>query len=135
MKRVVKQILNSKTTIEGAGVRLKRVFGYSELPLFDPFLLLDHFGSENPEDCVSARENIVRNLSFCNRLEYRSTSKGEKVLRLCVNWDCIKTFFSELHSVKLAVKSICFHKFCVSAFFHCFAFFNDYDFITEAYGG
>jgi redox-sensitive bicupin YhaK (pirin superfamily) len=50
MKRTVQQILKSKATIEGAGVRLKRVFGYNEVPLFDPFLLLDHFGSENPED-------------------------------------------------------------------------------------
>jgi redox-sensitive bicupin YhaK (pirin superfamily) len=50
MKRTVKQILKSKATIEGAGVRLKRVFGYNEVPLFDPFLLLDHFGSENPQD-------------------------------------------------------------------------------------
>jgi redox-sensitive bicupin YhaK (pirin superfamily) len=52
MKRTIKQILNSKVTMEGAGVRLKRVFGYYEVPLFDPFLLLDHFGSENPEDYV-----------------------------------------------------------------------------------
>ena len=50
MKRIVKQILKSKSTIEGAGVKLKRVFGYNEVSLFDPFLLLDHFGSENPDD-------------------------------------------------------------------------------------
>jgi redox-sensitive bicupin YhaK (pirin superfamily) len=36
--------------MEGAGVRLKRVFGYNETDLMDPFLLLDHFGSDNPED-------------------------------------------------------------------------------------
>jgi redox-sensitive bicupin YhaK (pirin superfamily) len=52
MKRNVKQTLKSKATIEGAGVRLKRVFGYNEVPLFDPFLLLDNFGSENPEDYI-----------------------------------------------------------------------------------
>ncbi len=38
--------------MEGAGVRLRRVFGYHELPLFDPFLLLDNFGSKNPEDYI-----------------------------------------------------------------------------------
>jgi redox-sensitive bicupin YhaK (pirin superfamily) len=38
--------------LEGAGVRLKRVFGYKETDLMDPFLLLDHFGSENPEDYI-----------------------------------------------------------------------------------
>ena len=52
MKRAIKQVLKSKVTIEGAGVRLKRVFGYNEVPLFDPFLLLDHFGSEDPEDYI-----------------------------------------------------------------------------------
>jgi redox-sensitive bicupin YhaK (pirin superfamily) len=52
MKRAIKQLLKSKVTIEGAGVRLKRVFGYNEVPLFDPFLLLDHFGSEDPEDYI-----------------------------------------------------------------------------------
>lgn len=52
MERMVRQILKSRLTLEGAGVRLKRVFGYNEVPLFDPFLLLDHFGSENPEDYI-----------------------------------------------------------------------------------
>jgi quercetin 2,3-dioxygenase len=47
---MVKQVLRSRATIEGAGVKLKRVFGSFEVPLFDPFLLLDHFGSNNPSD-------------------------------------------------------------------------------------
>jgi len=42
MRRITR-ILSSKSTLEGAGVKLKRVFGYDEVPLFDPFLLLDHF--------------------------------------------------------------------------------------------
>ena len=41
--------MKGKPTIEGAGVHLKRVFGYSEVPLFDPFLLLDDFRSDEPE--------------------------------------------------------------------------------------
>jgi quercetin 2,3-dioxygenase len=52
MNRTVRRILESKATIEGAGVKLKRVFGYNEVPLFDPFLLLDHFGSEDPQDYI-----------------------------------------------------------------------------------
>jgi len=47
------KILRSKPTLEGAGVSLKRVFGYYETPLFDPFLLLDHFGSDNPKDYMA----------------------------------------------------------------------------------
>jgi redox-sensitive bicupin YhaK (pirin superfamily) len=40
-------------TMEGAGVRLRRSFGNGEVPLFDPFLLLDNFGSSNPEDYLA----------------------------------------------------------------------------------
>jgi redox-sensitive bicupin YhaK (pirin superfamily) len=40
-------------TLEGAGVRLRRSFGNREVPLFDPFLLLDNFGSSNPEDYLA----------------------------------------------------------------------------------
>lgn len=36
--------------MEGAGVRLNRVFGHNDIPDFDPFLLLDDFRSDNPED-------------------------------------------------------------------------------------
>lgn len=51
--RKINQILKSKPTLEGAGVRLRRVFGYYEKPLLDPFLLLDHFGSDDPEDYLA----------------------------------------------------------------------------------
>ncbi len=47
--RKIRKVLKSKPTIEGAGVHLKRVFGFSEVPMFDPFLLLDDFRSDNPE--------------------------------------------------------------------------------------
>lgn len=47
--RKILKVLKSKPTIEGAGVHLKRVFGFSEVPLFDPFLLLDDFRSDNPD--------------------------------------------------------------------------------------
>jgi redox-sensitive bicupin YhaK (pirin superfamily) len=47
--RSIKMIFESRPTIEGAGVHLKRVFGNSEVPLFDPFLMLDDFRSHNPD--------------------------------------------------------------------------------------
>src|SRR5487761_539298 len=40
-------------TLEGAGVRLRRMFGNGQVPLFDPFLLLDNFGSSNPADYLA----------------------------------------------------------------------------------
>lgn len=52
MERRIDRIFKSRVTMEGAGVKLKRVFGYNEVPLFDPFLLLDHFGSRDPEDYI-----------------------------------------------------------------------------------
>ena len=51
--RKISQTLKSKPTLEGAGVHLKRVFGYSEMPTFDPFLLMDDFHSSNPDDYLA----------------------------------------------------------------------------------
>ncbi|UCH80147.1 MAG: pirin family protein [Nitrospiraceae bacterium] len=50
--RKIKQISKSVPTIEGAGVHLKRAFGNNDAPLLDPFLLLDDFHSENPDDYI-----------------------------------------------------------------------------------
>jgi redox-sensitive bicupin YhaK (pirin superfamily) len=47
--RKIAKVLKSKPTIEGAGVHLKRAFGYSQVPQFDPFLMLDDFRSGNPD--------------------------------------------------------------------------------------
>jgi redox-sensitive bicupin YhaK (pirin superfamily) len=44
----IQKVIRSRPTIEGAGVYLKRAFGFSEMPLFDPFLLLDDFRSNDP---------------------------------------------------------------------------------------
>src|SRR5512136_162516 len=46
--RKIKKIWKSRPTIEGAGVHLKRAFGYDQVPQLDPFLLLDDFRSDNP---------------------------------------------------------------------------------------
>lgn len=47
--RKILKVLKSRRTIEGAGVHLRRAFGNSEVPLFDPFLLLDDFRSDDPD--------------------------------------------------------------------------------------
>ncbi|MBP1624984.1 MAG: Pirin domain protein, partial [Acidobacteria bacterium] len=41
--RKIRKIFKSQPTIEGAGVHLRRAFGFDEVPLFDPFLMLDDF--------------------------------------------------------------------------------------------
>ena len=48
----MQRILERQPTIEGAGVRLKRVLGNDNNSTLDPFLLLDHFGSDNPKDYI-----------------------------------------------------------------------------------
>lgn len=50
--RKIKKVLTSKHTLEGAGVHLKRVFGYHEIPLFDPFLMMDDFRSDYPDKYI-----------------------------------------------------------------------------------
>ncbi|HOL42350.1 MAG TPA: pirin family protein, partial [Methanospirillum sp.] len=50
LNQPVKEILIARETIEGAGVRLHRAFGYHEIPRFDPFLMLDDFRGDNPAD-------------------------------------------------------------------------------------
>ncbi len=47
--RPVKRIVSSKPTIEGAGVHLRRAFGFGETSEFDPFLLLDDFRNDRPD--------------------------------------------------------------------------------------
>jgi quercetin 2,3-dioxygenase len=51
--RPIKRVLTAKDTIEGAGVRLKRAFGFGDTSDFDPFLLFDDFRNERPEDFLA----------------------------------------------------------------------------------
>jgi redox-sensitive bicupin YhaK (pirin superfamily) len=46
----VKGIFHAKPHVEGAGVKLQRAFGFGDTTDFDPFLLLDDFRNENPDD-------------------------------------------------------------------------------------
>jgi redox-sensitive bicupin YhaK (pirin superfamily) len=46
----VKRIVQAKPTVEGAGVKLRRAFGFGDTGEFDPFLLLDDFRNDRPDD-------------------------------------------------------------------------------------
>jgi redox-sensitive bicupin YhaK (pirin superfamily) len=48
MNRKIRKVSKSKPTLEGAGVHLKRAIGFDDPYLFDPFLLLDDFRSDDP---------------------------------------------------------------------------------------
>jgi redox-sensitive bicupin YhaK (pirin superfamily) len=49
----IKRVSKSQPTVEGAGVHLKRAFGFRDVPRLDPFLLLDDFHSDNPADYLA----------------------------------------------------------------------------------
>lgn len=51
--RPIKQVTQAQPAIEGAGVRLRRAFGFGNTSDFDPFLLLDDFRNENPDDYLA----------------------------------------------------------------------------------
>ena len=51
--RPVKRLVKSKPTLEGAGVHLRRAFGFGNTSDFDPFLLLDDFRNDVPEDYLA----------------------------------------------------------------------------------
>ena len=51
--RPVKSVRPTKATIEGAGVRLQRAFGFGDTTEFDPFLLFDDFRNDNPDDFLA----------------------------------------------------------------------------------
>ncbi len=51
--RPVKKLIKSKPTLEGAGVHLRRAFGFGNTSDFDPFLLLDDFRNDVPDDYLA----------------------------------------------------------------------------------
>jgi quercetin 2,3-dioxygenase len=51
--RPIKRVIQSRPTLEGAGVKLRRAFGFGDTTEFDPFLLLDDFRNDNPDDYLA----------------------------------------------------------------------------------
>ena len=56
--RPVKRLIKSKPTLEGAGVHLRRAFGFGNTTDFDPFLLLDDFRNDVPADYLAGFPGI-----------------------------------------------------------------------------
>ncbi len=52
-RRGVEQIIRGRPATDGAGVRLTRVIGTSQLDHLDPFLLFDVFESDDPDDYIA----------------------------------------------------------------------------------
>jgi redox-sensitive bicupin YhaK (pirin superfamily) len=52
-KREIVSVIEPQPVVEGAGVKLKRSIATQTLNYVDPFLLFDHFGSDNPDDYLA----------------------------------------------------------------------------------
>ena len=53
--RPIKRVVEAKPTVEGAGVKLRRAFGFGDTGEFDPFLLFDDFRNDRPGDVTCGR--------------------------------------------------------------------------------
>ena len=53
MQKQLQQIISGRGTSDGAGVRIKRSLGQTQQARFDPFLMLDEFGSESATDYIA----------------------------------------------------------------------------------
>jgi len=65
--RPVKRIAQSKPTMEGAGVKLHRAFGFGNTSEFDPFLLFDDFRNDRPDDYLT-KERFVTLYDKCGSI-------------------------------------------------------------------
>jgi hypothetical protein len=69
--RPVKRLVAAKPTVEGAGVHLRRAFGFGNTTDFDPFLLLDDFRNDVPRtiwrDSRGTRTAALKRLRMCWR--------------------------------------------------------------------
>lgn len=79
--RPVKQVVISRPTLEGAGVHLRRAFGFGNTSEFDPFLLLDDFRNDIPEDYLAGflRFEFIRH---SRHIEIRKREARDIVLLL-----------------------------------------------------
>lgn len=55
--RNFERVVSAKAVSEGAGVTVHRMIGVSQLPNLDPFLMLDHFGSDKPDQYIAGFPN------------------------------------------------------------------------------
>src|SRR5579862_5367033 len=84
--RTVRRVVRGMPTSDGAGVKLTRVIGQPQLPYLDPFLMLDEFGTDQPQDYLAGFpdhphrgfETVTYMLD--GKLRHRDNHGGEGVL-------------------------------------------------------
>lgn len=55
--RTLQRVIRAQETSDGAGVKLRRSIGQSQTARLDPFLMLDEFGTDNPDDYIAGFPN------------------------------------------------------------------------------
>jgi len=84
--RQVERTLASQLTSDGAGVTLRRSIGSAMLPELDPFLLLDAFGTDNPDDYIAGfpdhphRGFETVTYMLAGRMRHRDNTGAESVI-------------------------------------------------------
>ena len=53
VNRTLQQVIRATAATDGAGVKLHRSLGQTETARLDPFLMLDEFGTDNPDDYIA----------------------------------------------------------------------------------
>ena len=56
--RTLQRVIEAVPTSDGAGVKLRRSLGQSPYARLDPFLMLDHFSTDNPDDYIAGKPAI-----------------------------------------------------------------------------
>jgi hypothetical protein len=78
--RPIKKVLQTKATLEGAGVKLQRAFGFGDTSEFDPFLLFDDFRNDNPADYRAGFPGILIAALKPSRMCWRGPSNTATAL-------------------------------------------------------
>jgi len=111
----VNQIINPTPATDGAGVKLKRSIGV-EPNYFDPFLMLDEFGSENKDDYIAGfpphphRGIETVTYMLAGDFEHKDSTGGEgRMTAGDVQW--MKTGSGIIHSEMPAMKEGKLHGF------------------------
>jgi redox-sensitive bicupin YhaK (pirin superfamily) len=87
VQRDVAALVRGRETSDGAGVRLRRLIGGPELEMFDPFLMLDAFRSDDPDDYIAGfpphphRGFETVTYLLAGRMRHRDSAGHQGVLR------------------------------------------------------
>ena len=117
--RAVRQIIESTPTIEGAGVKLQRAFGFGKTKEFDPFLLFDDVRSDNPNDYIAGFPwHPHRGIETITYVLAGSVEHGDslgnkgKMTAGDVQWMTLEAAFSTRRCPRAIVRAACMGSSC-----------------------